>query len=121
MFLSKLSKELGANYKKEDLKKWVWDHLKSGQVVPGYGHAVLRKTDPRYVSLVFATPHFIFYSYTCQREFAQQQLPNDPMFKLCSDLYEVGLGQGLLKLSKARLSTSCRRQIFLNTDGPVPD
>ena len=44
------------------------------QVVPGYGHAVLRKTDPR---------------YTCQREFALQHLPNDPMFKLVSGLYEV--------------------------------
>lgn len=44
------------------------------QVVPGYGHAVLRKTDPR---------------YTCQREFALKKLPNDPMFKLVSNLYKV--------------------------------
>ena len=44
------------------------------QVIPGYGHAVLRKTDPRYM---------------VQREFALKWLPNDPMFKLVSDLYEV--------------------------------
>ena len=44
------------------------------QVIPGYGHAVLRVTDPRYV---------------CQREFALKWLPNDPLFKLCSDLYRV--------------------------------
>lgn len=44
------------------------------QVVPGYGHAVLRKTDPR---------------YTCQREFALKKLPSDPMFKLVSNLYKV--------------------------------
>lgn len=44
------------------------------QVVPGYGHAVLRKTDPR---------------YTCQREFALQKLPDDPMFRLVSALYKV--------------------------------
>jgi len=44
------------------------------QVIPGYGHAVLRVTDPRYV---------------CQREFALKWLPNDPMFKLVSDLYRV--------------------------------
>lgn len=37
------------------------------QVVPGYGHGVLRKTDPR---------------YTCQREFALKHLPNDPLFQL---------------------------------------
>ena len=35
--------------------------------MPGYGHAVLRKTDPR---------------YTCQREFALKHLPEDPMFKM---------------------------------------
>lgn len=44
------------------------------QVVPGYGHAVLRKTDPR---------------YTCQREFALKHLPNDKLFQLVSDLYKV--------------------------------
>ena len=58
----------------EELKKAVWDTLNSGQVIPGYGHAVLRKTDPR---------------YTCQREFALKHLPNDPLFKLVSQLYHV--------------------------------
>jgi citrate synthase len=48
--------------------------LASGQVVPGYGHAVLRKTDPR---------------YTCQREFALKHLPGDPLFGLVSRLYDV--------------------------------
>lgn len=45
--------------------------------MPGYGHAVLRKTDPRYV---------------CQREFAQKHLPNDPLFRIVSLLYEVAPG-----------------------------
>ena len=58
----------------EDMKKFVWDTLNSGQVIPGYGHAVLRKTDPR---------------YTAQREFAQKHLPDDPIFKVVSMLYEV--------------------------------
>jgi len=43
-------------------------------VIPGYGHAVLRKTDPR---------------YSCQREFALKHLPNDPGFRLVSSLYQV--------------------------------
>jgi citrate synthase len=34
----------------ERLKQFVWDTLKSGQVIPGYGHAVLRKTDRRAIS-----------------------------------------------------------------------
>ncbi len=59
---------------KEELQQFVWDTLNSGQVIPGYGHAVLRKTDPRYAA---------------QREFALKHLPDDDMFKLVSLLYEV--------------------------------
>ncbi|HET55567.1 MAG TPA: citrate (Si)-synthase [Ignavibacteria bacterium] len=58
----------------EIMKQFVWDTLKSGQVIPGYGHAVLRKTDPR---------------YTAQREFCQKHLPNDPIFKYVDLLYKV--------------------------------
>jgi citrate synthase len=61
-------------FTKEELKKAVWDTLNSGQVVPGFGHAVLRKTDPR---------------YTAQREFALKHLPDYSMFKLVSSLYDV--------------------------------
>ena len=38
----------------EQTKDFVWATLKSGKVVPGYGHAVLRKTDPRYTCQVGA-------------------------------------------------------------------
>jgi len=58
----------------DELAKHVWATLKAGQVVPGFGHAVLRKTDPRYM---------------CQREFALKHLPNDPLFKLVSQLFDV--------------------------------
>jgi citrate synthase len=61
----------------EDMKKFLWDTLKSGQVIPGYGHAVLRKTDPR---------------YTSQMEFCQKHLPSDPMFKLVNLIYKVAPG-----------------------------
>lgn len=59
---------------KEEMTKFVWDTLNSGQVIPGYGHAVLRKTDPR---------------YTAQRDFCLKHLPNDPIFEYVSTLYEV--------------------------------
>lgn len=85
-FLTKLISDVGYEYSKERLHEWVWNHLQSGQVVPGYGHAVLRKTDPR---------------YTCQREFATKHLPNDKMFKLVSDLYEI-TPDILLKQGKAK-------------------
>lgn len=58
----------------DNLTKLCWDTLNSGKVIPGFGHAVLRKTDPR---------------YTCQREFALKHLPHDSMFKLVSMLYDV--------------------------------
>ncbi len=59
---------------KEDMKKFVWDTLNNGQVIPGYGHAVLRKTDPR---------------YAVQREFALKHLPDDELFEYVSMLYDV--------------------------------
>jgi citrate synthase len=74
IFLKKLLADVGDNYTEDTLKDWIWNHLKGGQVVPGYGHAVLRKTDPR---------------YTCQREFALKHMPKDKMFKLVSDVYKV--------------------------------
>jgi citrate synthase len=48
--------------------------LAAGQVVPGCGHAVLRRTDPR---------------FTCQRQFALKHLPNDKLFRLASRLYAI--------------------------------
>ena len=58
----------------EEMKKYVWDTLNKGQVIPGYGHAVLRKTDPR---------------YTVQREFCLKHLPEDRIFKYVDALYKV--------------------------------
>jgi len=70
-----LRKKLGnKDVTDDELAQQVWATLKAGQVVPGFGHAVLRKTDPRYM---------------CQREFALKHLPNDPLFKLVSQLFHV--------------------------------
>lgn len=93
VWLKRLQEQVGSEVTNDKLKDFIWSTLKSGQVlvamvsswsgvpktrilqvVPGYGHAVLRKTDPR---------------YTCQREFAQKHLPNDPLFRLVSQLFEI--------------------------------
>ena len=58
----------------EEMKKFVWDTLSGGQVIPGFGHAVLRKTDPRYMA---------------QREFCLKHLPNDPLFKYVDLIFKV--------------------------------
>ena len=47
-----LHAQLGDSPSKEEVKDFVWATLKSGKVVPGFGHAVLRKTDPRYMCQV---------------------------------------------------------------------
>ncbi len=74
----KFMEGLGGQEPTEELvKKALWDTLNSGQVIPGYGHAVLRKTDPRYES---------------QREFCLKHLPDYPLFKLISMIYKVAPG-----------------------------
>lgn len=70
---AKLKKE-GKPVNAETITAFTWETLNAGQVIPGYGHAVLRKTDPR---------------YTAQREFALKHLPNDELFKLVDTVYSV--------------------------------
>jgi len=69
-----------------EMRQFVWDTLKGGQVIPGFGHAVLRKTDPR---------------YQAQREFCLKHLPNDPLFKYVDLLFKV-VPPVLLEQGKAK-------------------
>jgi len=64
----------GKEVNKETITEFAWETLNGGKVIPGYGHAVLRKTDPR---------------YTAQREFALKYLPDDELFKIVGTIYEV--------------------------------
>ncbi|KAI0926385.1 citrate (Si)-synthase [Taiwanofungus camphoratus] len=74
VWLRRMQAKIGENASDEAVHNYVWETLNGGQVVPGYGHAVLRKTDPR---------------YTAQREFALKHLPNDPLFKLVGQVYKI--------------------------------
>jgi len=76
-WLQQMKKSVGSDLSDKSITDYLWSTLNSGRVVPGYGHAVLRKTDPRYVS---------------QREFALRKLPDDPMFKLVSQVYKIAPG-----------------------------
>ena len=58
----------------ENIRKFAWETLNSGQVVPGYGHAVLRVTDPR---------------FTCFRDFGMKHFPDDPIMKTVNIVFEV--------------------------------
>lgn len=72
--LQQTFKDRGMEVNHDTIKDFAWETLNSGKVIPGYGHAVLRKTDPR---------------YTSQREFALKNLPDDELFKIVSTIYEV--------------------------------
>lgn len=58
----------------EELEGYIRTQLAAGYVIPGYGHAVLRVTDPR---------------FTAQMEFAERYLPNDPLFQLVKQVYRM--------------------------------
>jgi citrate synthase len=59
---------------KDQIAAYVKSTLAEGKVVPGYGHAVLRKTDPR---------------FTAQQEFGKTYCANDPMVQTVWNVYEV--------------------------------
>jgi citrate synthase len=59
---------------KKQIEDYVRKTLSEGKVVPGYGHAVLRKTDPR---------------FTAQMEFGKKHMPNDKLVQTVWNVYEV--------------------------------
>jgi citrate synthase len=74
-WIFEMTKELKTeNPTKEQIEEYVKKTLSEGKVVPGYGHAVLRKTDPR---------------FTAQMEFAKKHIPDDPLVQLVWNIYEV--------------------------------
>lgn len=73
-FLLAMKKDIGDNYSDQDIRDYVQKTLKSGKVVPGYGHAVLRKTDPRFM---------------CELDFADKYIRNDKLVQLVKDCYRV--------------------------------
>jgi citrate synthase len=64
----------GSDPSEDEIKQYVWDTLNAGMVIPGFGHAVLRKTDPR---------------YAIQRDFSLKHLQEDTLFKYVDILYKV--------------------------------
>jgi citrate synthase len=58
----------------EQIAEYVKKTLSQGKVVPGYGHAVLRKTDPR---------------FTAQMEFGKKHMPDDKLVQTVWNVYET--------------------------------
>lgn len=70
----------------EQWRDYLWETLDSGAVIPGFGHAVLRKTDPRYI---------------LQREFSKQHLQDCSIWKSVDKLYKIA-PEVLMKQGKAK-------------------
>jgi citrate synthase len=74
-WIEDMCKELNSDAPtKDQIAAYIQKTLSEGKVVPGYGHAVLRKTDPR---------------FTAQMEFAKVHCPDDPIIKTVWNIYEV--------------------------------
>ncbi len=74
-WIFELQENLGTNNpSREQIANYVQETLAAGKVVPGYGHAVLRKTDPR---------------FTAQMEFGKKHMPDDPLCQTVWNIYET--------------------------------
>jgi citrate synthase len=74
-WIFEMRKELGGELpSSEQIAAYVKKTLSEGKVVPGYGHAVLRKTDPR---------------FTAQMEFGKKHMPDDPLVNTVWRIYET--------------------------------
>jgi citrate synthase len=73
-WLHGIIEECGGVPTPEQIKKIVWETLDAGKVIPGYGHAVLRVTDPRFEAL---------------HDFGIENCPEDPVFKTAATVFEV--------------------------------
>jgi citrate synthase len=66
--------EYGGAPTHDQMRDFAWKTLNEGHVIPGYGHAVLRATDPRFKAF---------------NDFGREHFPNDPVFKTVDVGYEV--------------------------------
>ena len=73
-WLLEVRNKFGGVPTKEQLRKFAWETLESGKVIPGYGHAVLRVPDPR---------------FTAQIKFAKERFPQDELVQLADMVFEI--------------------------------
>lgn len=85
-FVLELLEHFGGVPSDEDLKKFVKDRLDKGLVIPGYGHAVLRVTDPRFTASV---------------DFGKKHIPNDDRFVVVEKLFNI-VPEVLIEQGKAK-------------------
>lgn len=74
-WIFEMEEQLGTDEpSKEQITEYVKKTLAEGKVVPGYGHAVLRRTDPR---------------FEAQMEFGKKHMPNDKLVQTVWNIYDT--------------------------------
>ncbi len=74
-WIFELREQIGSDLpSKDQIAEYVKKTLSEGKVVPGYGHAVLRKTDPR---------------FEAQMEFGKKHMPDDPLVQTVWNVYDA--------------------------------
>lgn len=71
-----MQSHIGPTITPSSIKSYLWSTLQSGRVIPGYGHAVLRKPDPRFTALMkFAS--------------SRPEIASSPLFQLVAQNSEI--------------------------------
>ena len=70
----KTMEQFGGAPSEQQIRDHAWETLNSGKVIPGYGHAVLRVTDPRFSAF---------------NEFGKQYLKKDPVFQTVDRVFKI--------------------------------
>ncbi|MBL8008011.1 MAG: citrate (Si)-synthase [Ignavibacteria bacterium] len=73
-FIVKMRNEIGHSPTDEEVKAYCKNLLDTGRVVSGYGHPVLRITDPRFTAFL---------------EFGLKNMPEDETYKIVKQLFEI--------------------------------
>jgi citrate synthase len=73
-YILQVMDKFGGVPSEQQLREFAFDILRSGRVIPGYGHAVLRVTDPRYAGF---------------HEFGKEYLAEDPVFQTVDQVFKV--------------------------------
>lgn len=87
-WILQMKESIPSSYTEKDVEDYLWSTLNSGRVVPGYGHAVLRKPDPRFEALM---------DYASSRP----EIAADPVFQLVKKNSEIAPGV-LMKHGKTK-------------------
>ncbi len=73
-WILEVQKQFGGALTDDQLRQFAWDTLNSGKVIPGYGHAVLRVTDPRFEAF---------------RAFGMSHFPDDPIMNMVDQVFRI--------------------------------